>query len=142
MRFSRHIAVALLIALTAAAPALAEDKPPVPFVVTVLHASPETGGVEDGAEAYDRLLRESIRYESLRVLESHQIEVQLNEIGTVEMPVGRAFRFRPIGRGDRGVLVAIDWETRGDFRLRRGQPLVLGGLDYQGGKLVVILEAE
>jgi hypothetical protein len=130
------------LALLVAAPALAEEKPPVPFRVTVLHASPESGGVARGAERFDRLLRDSVRYESLRVLESRREEVRLNEIGRVEMPAGRAFRFRPIGRGDRGVLVAIDWETRGDFRLRRGRPLVIGGLDYQGGKLVVVLEAE
>ena len=54
------------------------------------------------------------------------------------------FRFRPIDAGDRGVLVAVDWRktARGDFRLPRGKPLILGGQPYEDGQLVVILEAE
>jgi hypothetical protein len=120
------------------------NKPRLQFEVTVLHASPSPGGVGPGAERFDRLLRETVRYESLRVVKAKQRRVELNEIERVALPTGQDFRFRPIDAGDRGVLVSIDWKktARGDFRLPRGKPLILGGQPYENGQLVVILEAE
>jgi hypothetical protein len=120
------------------------NKPRLHFEVTVLHASSSPGGVGPGAERFDRLLRETVRYESLRVVKAKARRVGLNEIERVALPTGQDFRFRPIDAGDRGVLVAIDWRrtARGDFRLPRGKPLILGGQPYEDGQLVVILEAE
>ena len=120
------------------------QKPRLDFVVTVLHATPEKGGIDTGAQRFDKLLRSSLRYESLRVVKSKQRHVKLNEIERVRLPSGEDFRFRPIDAGDRGVLVAVDWRktARGDFRLPRGKPLILGGQPYEDGQLVVILEAE
>jgi len=157
MRWSRA-ALALALALVAAAPfALAQPlvepprpgagkpaKPRLDFAVTVLHASPRPGGVDPAAERFDQLLRSSLRYESLRVVKAKQRHVKLNEIERVRLPSGEDFRFRPIDAGDRGVLVAINWRNtaRGDFRLPRGKPLILGGQPFEDGQLVVILEAE
>jgi hypothetical protein len=120
------------------------SKPRLQFEVTVLHASPSPGGVGPGAERFDRLLRETVRYESLRVVKAKQRRVELDQIERVALPTGQDFRFRPIDAGDRGVLVSIDWKktARGDFRLPRGKPLILGGQPYENGQLVVILEAE
>jgi len=153
----RSVAVAaLMLALAAAGgaqplvpgePGGFTEKPKPPrlhFEVTVLHASPSPGGVGPGAERFDRLLRDTVRYESLRVVKAKQRRVELNEIERIALPTGQDFRFRPIDAGDRGVLVAVDWRktARGDFRLPRGKPLILGGQPYEGGQLVVILEAE
>jgi hypothetical protein len=153
----RSAALALLLlgaAFAAAAQPLVEPGPPVgigkpgkprlDFAVTVLHASPSPGGIDPGARRFDRLLRSSLRYESLRVVKAKQRHVKLNEIERVSLPTGADFRFRPIDAGDRGVLVAVDWRNtaRGDFRLPRGKPLILGGQPYEDGQLVVILEAE
>ena len=147
-------AAGLLLALASAAQPLVPreqggfvskpNKPRLQFEVTVLHASPSPGGVGPGAERFDRLLRETVRYESLRVVKAKQRRVELNEIERVALPTGQDFRFRPIDAGDRGVLVSIDWKktARGDFRLPRGKPLILGGQPYENGQLVVILEAE
>lgn len=119
-------------------------KPRLDFAVTVLHATPGKGGIDKGARRFDKLLRSTLRYESLRVVKSKQRHVKLNEIERVRLPTGEDFRFRPIDAGDRGVLVAVDWRktARGDFRLPRGKPLILGGQPYEDGQLVVILEAE
>ena len=110
----------------------------------MLHASPSAGGIDPGAERFDRLLRDTIRYKSLRVVKSRQRHVDLNEIERIALPTGHDFRFRPIDASDRGVLVSVDWRktARGDFRLPRGKPLILGGQPYENGQLVVILEAE
>jgi hypothetical protein len=120
------------------------SKPRLHFEVTVLHASPSPGGIDPGAARFDRLLRDTVRYESLRLVKAKHRNVELNEVERVALPSGRDFRFRPIDAGDRGVLVSVDWQktARGDFRLPRGKPLILGGQPYEGGQLVVILEAE
>ncbi len=120
------------------------NKPRLHFEVTVLHASRSSGGIDPGAERFDRLLRDTIRYRSLRVLKAKNRRVDLNEIERVALPTGHDFRFRPIDASERGVLVSVDWKktARGDFRLPRGKPLILGGQPYEDGQLVVILEAE
>ena len=128
-------------------PGAFDAKPKTPrlhFEVTVLHASPSPGGIDPGAERFDRLLRDTVRYESLRVVKAKQRKVKLNEVERVTLPTGEDFRFRPIDAGERGVLVSVDWRrtARGDFRLPRGKPLILGGQPYEDGQLVVILEAE
>jgi hypothetical protein len=154
---ARDLLLGLVLALAAAAagaqalipqePGGFTAKPMTPrliFEVTVLHASPSPGGIDPGAERFDRLLRDTVRYESLRVVKAKQRKVKLNEIEKIELPTGQNFRFRPIDAGDRGVLVSVDWKktARGDFRLPRGKPLILGGQPYEDGQLVVILEAE
>ena len=157
MRWSRA-ALGLALLLLCVAPAWSQQqfvqptgpgagkpaKPRLDFSVTVLHASPSPGGIDPGAQRFDQLLRSSLRYESLRVVKAKQRHVKLNEIERVRLPTGEDFRFRPIDAGDRGVLVAVDWRktARGDFRLPRGKPLILGGQPFEDGQLVVILEAE
>jgi hypothetical protein len=160
MRWHRRARAAAVAAVVLALAALATAQPLVPreqggftskaakprlhFQVTVLHASRASGGIDPEAERFDRLLHDTIRYKSLRVVKSKERRVELNEIERVALPTGQDFRFRPIDAGDRGVLVAIDWKktARGDFRLPRGKPLILGGQPYENGQLVVILEAE
>lgn len=158
MRWSRAaLGLGLLLTVALSAPASSQPlvdpaptgigkpaKPRLDFVVTVLHASPSPGGIDPGAQRFDQLLRSSLRYESLRVVKAKQRHVKLNEIESVRLPTGADFRFRPIDAGDRGVLVAVDWRKgpRGDFRLPRGKPLILGGQPFEDGQLVVILEAE
>lgn len=134
--------LASLALLAVAGAAAAQER--LSFQVTVLEASPAAGGVEPAARRFDQLLGSKIRYASLHVISSASQSLALNEIGSVALPTGKAFRFRPIDRGDSGVLVSVDWErtAQGDFRLPRGKPLVFGGQPYQGGQLVVILEAQ
>jgi hypothetical protein len=119
-------------------------KPRLHFQVTVLHASSSEGGIDPRAERFDRLLRDTVRYRSLQLVKTKERRVDLNEIERIALPTGQDFRFRPIDAGDRGVLVSVDWKktARGDFRLPRGKPLILGGQPYENGQLVVILEAE
>ncbi len=120
-----------------AAPAAADHT----FEVTVLVVSQAPGDIDGRAQRFHRILRKRVRYESLRFVKSQRRRVRLDEIGSVSVRGARAFRFRPIDEGGKGVLVAIDWETRGDFRIHKGKPLILGGPATRGGDLVVVLEA-
>jgi hypothetical protein len=116
----------------------------VAFEVTVVRVGPGGEGVQADPRArqIDRLLREKVRYHSLRVLSSSRRTVDLDEIVTVNLPDGTRFRFRTLDVGERGVLVAVDMDrsARGDFRIPRGKPLVVGGSPFEDGQLVVVLE--
>jgi NADPH-dependent 2,4-dienoyl-CoA reductase/sulfur reductase-like enzyme len=125
--------------------AAAQEPAAIGFEVTVVYVSPQPGPVDarPRAQELDRLLRPRIRYESLRLIESGRRDVALNDIGSVELPTGQRFRFRPLDSGEKGVLVAVDMDqtAQGDFRIPKGKPLVLGGQPYQDGQLFVVLQA-
>ena len=129
------LALGWLVAVSASAQETSFD-----FRVTVLHAT-SGGAVRDGAQRFDRLLRKRVSYRGLRIVTSQERTVGTTRIGSVELPDGTRFRFRPIDPDGPGALVAIDMgETQGDFRLPAGKPLILGGSGWKGGQLVVVLE--
>jgi hypothetical protein len=136
----------LLASLLLAGPALAKDPRPIEFEVTVVHVSSRKGGVEANARArrVDRIIGSQLKYDSLRVLDFRRREVSLNQIGSVTLPSGRHFRFRPMDLSDEGVLVAVDVErsAQGDFRIPRRKPFVFGGQRFQDGQLVILLEPD
>ena len=140
------LAAFLLAALLLAGPVGAEEPGPIAFEVTVVHVSSGKGGVQasDRARRVDRIIGPQIKYDSLRVIDFMRRQVQMNQIGSVTLPSGNRFRFRPMDLSDEGVLVAVDVErsTQGDFRIPRRKPVVFGGQRYQGGQLVIILEPD
>ena len=133
---------AALLWVTLALPAWAQSGKPESFNVTVLVVSSKPGDVDGRAQRFDRILSRRLRYESLRFVSSTRRAVEPGAIGSVPVPGAGAFRFRPIAGGGEGALVAVEWgSTRGDFRIRRGTPLILGGPRTADGELVVVLEA-
>lgn len=144
----RDLALAGLFAVAwlAAGPAAPADapKPPAQFEVTVLRASQEPGGIDPDAQRLNKLLaKRGFSFGSLRVVGRSRATLKLGEIGGAMTPNGREFRFRPLDRNDSGFLVAVDWgTTRGDFRMERKVPLILGGQPHDGGQLVVVLELD
>lgn len=137
------LAAAVALVLSGAGRAAAQGPSAIPFQVTVLQASDQPGPIDPRVERWNRLLSKKIRYGSLKLIESRQISVPLNGIGSLRLPTGTQFRFRPIDNGKSGVLVSVDMQgtAQGDFRIPRGKPLVLGGEPHGKGQLVVILEA-
>ncbi len=137
----RRLVGLALVAGLLLAPALAHaQEAGFEFRVTVLHAT-ESGPVAPEAQRFDRLLHRRVRYQGLRVLQSRKLRVATNDIGSVKLPDGTVFRFRPIDPTGPGALVAIDMgQTQGDFRLPAHKPLILGGAPWEGGQLVVVLE--
>ena len=152
----RRKAAAALIALAALSgaplahaqelmPAAAQGKVPkrpARFEASVLSARTERGVIDPAAARLHKLLaRRGISYGSLRVVAQHESTLMLGDIDSVMTPNGKAFRFRPLDRGDTGFLVAVDWgSTRGDFRMEPGVPLILGGQPKDGALLWVVLE--
>jgi len=147
MRWGSRLAVALCGALLAAAGARAEESvgsESVPIEVTILEVSDQPGEADPRCERFDKLLRGQIPYESLAVLDSHRRDVPVNEVWTLELPTQRSLQVRPLEVTNQGTLLSLDVEesVQGDFRVRRGQPLVVGGPRYGGGRLVVVVDTE
>jgi hypothetical protein len=147
---SRALGLAIAIGLVALATAgaAAEESSGgdvVPIELTVLEVSDQPGEADPRCERFDKLLRGQIAYESLAVLDTHRREVPVNEVWTVELPTHRSLQLRPLEiDSDQGTLLSLDVEesVQGDFRVHRGQPLVVGGPRYGEGRLVVVVDTE
>jgi hypothetical protein len=142
-------AAALLAGAFAGAPARADDaqtaKPAeVPIEVTVLRVSDEPGDVDPRAEAVDRLLRGQIPYRSLSVVDTYRRDLPVDEVWIVELPTEQELQLRPLDVSRNGTLISLDVEDglQGDFRVRPGQPLIVGGPRYGDGKLVFVVGTE
>ena len=113
--------------------------------VTVLLASGQPGESDPRCERFDKLLRGQVAYESLSIVDSHVREVPLDEVWTVELPTHKQLQIRALAADpQQGTLLSLDVEesVQGDFRVRRGQPLVVGGPRFGEGRLVVVFETE
>jgi len=137
----------LVVGLSAAGPRAAraddaaEAPAEVPLEIMVLRVSDEPGEPDPRAERVDRLLRGQIAYRSLEVVESQERELPLDDVWTFELPTGQSVLVRPIEADESGTLLALDVEggLQGDFRVRPGQPLILGGLRQGEDKLVLVV---
>jgi hypothetical protein len=137
-----RVAAAMLpmLLLLPAGVAFAQDK--VAFHLMVSHVSQTAGPIDPRGEALHAVLKREIRYESLKVLDTQVLALQLNDIGTMKLPTGRRVRLRPMDLGEDGVLVAVEIEgsTQADLRVPNRRIVVIGGQPYQGGRLVISLE--
>ncbi len=144
---SRRACEAVLLLLVVLLPAVALAQPAsVALDVMVVHTSDAEGGVADDPRARkaDGILGRQIKYNSLKVVDSKQRKVALNETWKVMLPNGRHFLVQPLDVGSHGVLAAIDLEgsAQVDARIKKKTPFVLGPQSYEGGNLSVILEVD
>jgi hypothetical protein len=113
--------------------------------VTVLLASDQPGESDPRCERFEKLLRGQVAYESLSVVDNHEREVPLDEVWTVELPTRKHLQIRALAADrEQGTLLSLDVEesVQGDFRVRPGQPLVVGGPRYGEGRLVVVVDTD
>ena len=145
------VATALALCVVAGAPSPAEGQGaapsgahPVAFHLTVGHLSPKPGPVDPELESIHRILIKEFRYESMRVLKTRELRLQLEEVGGILLPTGKRVQIRPMHLGKRGVLVAVDIEDGGqlDLRVPNRRPVVLGTDSYDGGKLFFTLQPD
>ena len=110
--------------------------------VTVVRISPEPGRTDPRAKRLDRILKGQLAYESLAVIDSQKRSVAVDDVWKVKLPGTGPLRVRPIDVGPNGALLSLDWEgeLQGDFRVRRGTPLILGGPRSGNGKLIVVID--
>lgn len=151
---TRHRALALLLAGLLAVGGLAmgasaqekkQDKcKRVPMNVLVTQLSNQGKGVDKDARRLDGKLRPQFKYDSLKVLEKRRIDLEIDQVGKIDLPNGRAARVQPIHRGDDGVLMAVDVEDAAkiDARVKDRNMLVIRAGEYEGGDLVLSLEPD
>ena len=148
MKLLRVAGLAACLAALVAAPARAAEPggpDEVPIEVTVLQTSDQPGETDPRCERFEKILRGQIAYGSLAVLDVHKRSVPVNEVWTLELPTQRTLQLRPIDVDRQsGTLLSLDVEesVQGDFRVRRGQPLVVGGPRLGEGRLVVVVDTE
>ena len=141
------IAPALLVGLWvwAAGVAAAADGEVIPVNVLVTHLSNEGAPrIDPSAQFLDKRMRGQIVYDSMRVVKKRRINLQLDEVGTFNLPNGKAVRLRPIHKGEKGVLMAVDVEgaAKLDIRVKSHHPVVIRAGPYKGGSLVLSLELD
>ncbi len=122
--------------------AAAQKAQRVDMRLTVSHLSSEPGPIDDSAADLHNRLRRDFRYRSVRVLESKRMRLNVNEVGSMQLPTGRLVRVRLLDVGSQGVLIAVDIDQtlQTDLRVRNRQQVVIGAERYQDGKLILTLE--
>ena len=116
----------------------------VPVNVMVVHTSDRDGGVDPRARELDEKLKKQLRYKSMRVLQEQRVDLEMNQVGTVELPDGRKMRMRPLHKGAKGVLMAVDvpGAVKFDARARNHHKVVIGAGEYEDGNLAVAIEPD
>jgi hypothetical protein len=147
-RIRARIAVALLLTglvpLSPVRTATAQASDRVPVNVIVVHTSNRKGEVDPRAQELHEKLRKQLRYKSMRVLQEERVDLQMNQVGTVLLPDGRKVRMRPMHRGAKGVLMAVDVQgaVKLDARARNHHKVVIGAGEYEDGNLAVSIEPD
>lgn len=142
-RSARTAALALVAVLGLARPApAAEPARTIEVQVTVAQVSDRPGAIDpSGANLY-RHLAKDFRYRSVKVLETRDFKLRLDQSGSLRLPTGRWVTVKPRKLGDGGVLMAVEIEgrLRTSLRIPSHHEVVIGAEPYQDGKLVVSLE--
>lgn len=142
--------IALALALTGLVPlapvdsAIAQASDRVPVNVMVVQTSNRKGEVDPRAQELHETLRKQLRYKSIRVLQEQRVDLQMNQVGTVLLPDGRKVRMRPMHKGAKGVLMAVDVQgaVKLDARARNHHKVVIGAGEYEDGNLAVSIEPD
>ncbi|NNL86653.1 MAG: hypothetical protein HKP27_13420 [Myxococcales bacterium] len=143
---SRALRHTLWLAMTGLLLSAAAQAGDVQLSLTVAHVSESAAGVEETpvAKRAHAILGKQLRYSSLKVLSSGQHTLQTNQMWEHGLPNNTTLRARASDVSEGGVFLSVDWpgSAQGDFRVQRGKPLVIGGPNYQDGKLVLILQLD
>src|SRR5262245_841161 len=116
----------------------------VPVNVMVVHTSESEGGVDPRARELDEKLKKQLRYKSMRVLQEERVDLEMNQVGTVQLPDGRKMRMRALHKGAKGVLMAVDvpGAVKFDARARNHHKVVIGAGEFEDGNLAVSIEPD
>ena len=138
------VVLAGLVPLSPVRTAIAQASDHVPVNVIVVHTSNRKGEVDPRAQELDEKLKKQLRYKSMRVLQEERVDLQMNQVGTVHLPDGRKVRMRPLHKGTKGVLMAVDVQgaVKLDARTQNHHKVVIGAGEYEDGNLAVSIEPD
>ena len=114
----------------------------VALVLLVSHATTQPGPIDPGALDIHRRLQHEFQYQSFRVLERHDMDLRLQEIGWLVLPTGKRVELRPLALSPTGALISVDipGTLQTDVRVPNRKQVVIGVDRYNDGKLILTLE--
>ncbi len=148
VRLTAALAVLALGAVVSADPqkdSKRKKRSSIPLRVMVTHLSNQGRGIDAGAQDLEnKLSNQGIHYDSAQVLQKKRMKLQMDEVGTIELPNGRKARVRPLHRGADGVLMAVDVDgaSKTDVRAKPNHTVIFSAGAYDDGKLVLSVEPE
>ncbi len=116
---------------------------PVTLRVMVVHAGKQPGPIDKECADLPRHLG-PMKFGTLRLIQQRRLRLRLGESGSVPLPTGPPIRMLPVSIHNRylHMYVEMPGKVNGRIQLRRGQPMVLGGLRHDNGHLIVYIEPE
>ena len=116
----------------------------VPVNVMIVQTSNKKGEVDPRAQELHEKLKKQLRYKSIRVIQEQRVDLEMNRVGTVDLPDGRKVRMRPLHKGAKGVLMAVDVQgaVKLDARAPNHHKVVIGAGEYENGNLAVSIEPD
>ena len=116
----------------------------VPVNVMIVQTSNQKGEVDPRAQELHQKLKKQLRYKSIRVIQEQRVDLEMNRVGTVDLPDGRKVRMRPLHKGAKGVLMAVDVQgaVKLDARAPNHHKVVIGAGEYENGNLAVSIEPD
>ena len=116
----------------------------VPVNVMIVQTSNKKGEVDPRAQGLHEKLKKQLRYKSMRVIQEQRVDLEMNQVGTVDLPDGRKVRMRPLHKGVKGVLMAVNVQgaVKLDARAPNHHKVVIGAGEYENGNLAVSIEPD
>lgn len=123
--------------------ASADEKPTFEIEVIVARLTTESDKIDRGAKRLHKELKEMFRYEGIRVLETRELELSVDDVFDMKLPTRRRLRLRPLVIEKKSALVSVEISglVQTDLKLREGQLIIIGAERYLDGKLVIALHA-
>lgn len=135
--------VVLVIAGLAPTVASAEAEATFELEVIVASLTSEHDKIDRGAKRLHKELKDQFRYEGIRVLETRELKLSVDDIFDMKLPTRRRLRIRPLVIEKKGALVSVEISglVQSDLRIKEGQLIIIGAEKYLDGKLVIALRA-
>ncbi len=110
--------------------------------VMVVHAS-QQGTIDPECRDLPRQLG-PLKFSGLQLIQQRRLQLSMGERAAVALPGGREVRMLPVSIVKRRLFMNLEvpGQVNGQFSLRPGRPLVLGGQRHQGGHLIVYIEPD
>ncbi len=116
---------------------------PVLVHVMVVHAKVEPGPIDPGCVPLKRKLG-MMNFRTLRMLQQQRFKLQMGQQARMQLPAGRHFEILPISVIDRELHMQVQMPGMLNTRVRMpsGDSMILGGLAFEDGVLVLQLKPE
>lgn len=129
--------------LLLAVPALAAD-PQVSITVQVVHATKTGNQVDPALEKLKKRMAD-FGFTSYKLLETRVLVLAFGSEGTVDLPGGKKFVVKPEQLEPDGKLrihAHVAGEAKVTYSIEPGKDLLVGGVPYEDGKLVLVITHE